>query len=169
VHATVAGVLLGLIIPAKRTHSLVAKIQPYTNTFSLPLYAFFAVAILLPSFDGEFSSVFVGTLVALPIGKIVGITLFAVVANALTPKESRLDLKFLDFTALAALAGVGFTVSLLMANLAFKGMEQILAEATMGVIGGSLISMALGAALAQYRGRYHMKKNRELKAANAKD
>jgi NhaA family Na+:H+ antiporter len=169
VHATVAGVLLGLIIPAKRTHSLVDKLQPYTNTFSLPLYAFFAVAILLPSFDGEFSSVFVGILVALPVGKIVGITLFAVIANALTPKESRLDLKLLDFMALAALAGVGFTVSLLMANLAFKGMDQILAEATMGVIVGSLISMALGAALAQYRGRYHMKRNREIKASKAQD
>ncbi len=169
VHATVAGVLLGLIIPAKKAHSLVDKIQPYTNTFSLPLYAFFAVAILLPAFDGSFSSVFVGIVVALPLGKIVGITLFAVLANALTPKESRLELKLLDFTALAALAGVGFTVSLLMANLAFKGNEQILAEATMGVIIGSLISMAIGAALAQYRGRYHMKLNREQKAAASKN
>lgn len=169
VHATVAGVLLGLIIPAKRAHSLVDKIQPYTNTFSLPLYAFFAVAIALPEFDGAFSSVFVGIVVALPLGKIVGITLFAALANTLAPKESRLELKLLDFTALAALAGVGFTVSLLMANLAFKGNEQILAEATMGVIIGSLISMAIGAALAQYRGRYHMKLNREQKAAASKN
>jgi NhaA family Na+:H+ antiporter len=164
VHATVAGVLLGLIIPARKAHVLVGKLQPFTNTFSLPLYAFFAVAIVLPNFDGAFSNVFVGIVVALPLGKIIGITLFAVIANALTPRESRLSLQTLDFMAIAALAGVGFTVSLLMANLAFKSSEQILAEATMGVIVGSLISMALGAALAQYRGRYHMRHNREEKA-----
>ena len=160
VHATIAGVVLGLIIPAKRAHSLVDKIQPLTNTFSLPLFAFFAVAIALPSFEGSFSSVFVGIMVALPVGKIVGITLFAVIANALAPKESKLNLETMDFVALSALAGVGFTVSLLMANLAFIGQEQILAEATLAVIIGSLISMALGAAIAQSRGRYYMRKHR---------
>ena len=165
VHATIAGVLLGLIIPAKKAHSLVDKIQPYTNTFSLPLFAFFAVAIALPSFDGAFSSVFVGIIVALPVGKIVGITLFAILANALAPKESKIDLEPLDFMAISALAGVGFTVSLLMSNLAFKDIEYILAESTMAVIIGSLISMAIGAALAQSRGRYYVRKHR---AENAK-
>ena len=160
VHATVAGVILGLIIPAKRSHSLVARIQPWTNTISLPLFALFAVGIALPAFDGSFSNVFIGILVALPVGKIVGITLFAVIANALIPKEARLDLKFLDFVAIAGLAGVGFTVSLLMTKLAFAGQEQLLAEATLAVIMGSLISMAVGASLASYRGRQYMKQHR---------
>lgn len=160
VHATIAGVLLGLIIPAKKAHVLVTKIQPWTNTVSLPLFAFFAVAIALPVFDGSFSSVFVGILVALPVGKIVGITLFAILANAMVPKKDRLELEPLDYMAIAALAGVGFTVSLLMTNLAFMGQEQILAEATLAVILGSLISMAIGAWLAQYRGRYYTKKHR---------
>ena len=160
VHATIAGVLLGLIIPAKRTHSLVAKIQPWTNTIALPLFAFFAVGIALPAFDGTFSNVFLGILIALPVGKIVGITLFAVIANSLIPKEARLELKFLDFVAISALAGVGFTVSLLMTKLAFGGQEQLLAEATLAVILGSLISMAIGGALAQYRGRQYMKQHR---------
>ena len=161
VHATIAGVALGLIIPAKKTHSLVGKIQPWTNTAALPLFAFFAVAIALPTFDGAFSSVFTGIAIALPVGKIIGITAFAVLANRLANKDSRLELEWLDFAAVAGLAGVGFTVSLLMANLAFTEIPYILAEATLAVIVGSLLSMGFGAWLSQARGRYYMKKHRE--------
>ena len=161
VHATIAGVALGLIIPAKRTHSLVLKIQPWTNTVSLPVFAFFAVAIALPTFDGAFSSVFTGIAIALPVGKILGITLLALLANKIASKEARLDLEPLDFAAIAGLAGVGFTVSLLMSNLAFSELPHVLAEATLAVITGSLLAMAFGAWLAQARGRYYMKKHRE--------
>ncbi len=157
VHATIAGVLLGLIIPAKKSHSLVSKIQPFTNTVALPLFAFFAVAILLPTFDGTPSSVFTGIAIALPVGKILGITALALLANQLAKRENRLDMAPLDFVAVAALAGVGFTVSLLMSKLAFADNEKALAEATLAVLVGSLISMGIGAALAQYRGRYYKK------------
>lgn len=164
VHATVAGVILGVIIPAKKTHSIVAKIQPWTNTVALPVFAFFAVAIALPTFDGAFSSVFVGISVALPVGKIVGITLLAILANKLASKQDKLELEALDFMAIGALAGVGFTVSLLMTNLAFVDTQYIVAEGTLAVILGSLVSMAIGAWLAQTRGRYYMKKHRQEKA-----
>jgi NhaA family Na+:H+ antiporter len=161
VHATIAGVALGLIIPAKKTHSLVGKIQPWTNTAALPLFAFFAVAIALPTFDGSFSSVFTGVAVALPVGKIIGITTFAIVANQIASKDARLELQWQDFAAIAGLAGVGFTVSLLMTNLAFTNQSDILAEATLAVILGSLISMGFGAWLSQLRGRYYIRKHRE--------
>lgn len=167
VHATIAGVALGLIIPAKKTHSLVSKIQPWTNSISLPVFAFFAVAIALPTFDGAFSSVFTGIALALPVGKIIGITLFAIVANRIANQGARLELEWPDFAAVAGLAGVGFTVSLLMSNLAFASLPYILAEATLAVIAGSLLSMAFGAWLAQHRGRYYMRKHREENAATS--
>ena len=160
VHATVAGVILGMIIPAKRTHSVVAKIQPFTNSFALPVFAFFAVAIVLPSFDGSFSSVFTGIAIALPVGKIVGITAFALIASQFVAKQHRLELSTLDYVAVSGLAGVGFTVSLLMANLAFADNESALAEATLAVILGSLASMAIGAAIAQQRGAHYRKLRR---------
>jgi NhaA family Na+:H+ antiporter len=160
VHATVAGVILGMIIPAKRTHSVVAKIQPFTNSFALPVFAFFAVAIVLPSFDGSFSSVFTGIAIALPVGKIVGITAFALIASQFVAKQDRLELTPLDYVAVSGLAGVGFTVSLLMANLAFADNESALAEATLAVILGSLASMAIGAAIAQQRGAHYRKLRR---------
>ena len=169
VHATVAGVVLGLIIPSKKTHSLVEKIQPWTNTVSLPIYAFFAVAIALPVFDGAFSSVFVGIAVALPIGKVIGITALAILANRIAAKPDRLDLEALDFLAISGLAGIGFTVSLLMTNLAFKDTQYIVAEATLAVILGSLLATAFGGWLSQVRGRYHMRKHREENAKAKKD
>jgi len=52
-----------------------------------------------------------------------------------------------------------------MANLAFFENTQILAEATLAVIFGSLLSMAFGAWLSQRRGRYHMQKHREENAS----
>ena len=155
VHATIAGVALGLIIPASRAHSLVGKIQPWTNTVALPVFAFFAVAITLPTFDREISSVFNGIAIALPVGKIVGITLFAVLANLLAEKSARLNLHPLDFAAVAGFAGIGFTVSLLMTKLAFQAMPEIKAEATLAVIVGSLISLAVGALLSQVRGKHY--------------
>ncbi len=157
VHATVAGVALGLIIPATRAHSLVGKLQPWTNTFALPLFAFFAVAITLPTFETEISSVFTGIAIALPVGKIVGITLFALAANAVAQKDARLPLQLPDFAAVAGLAGIGFTVSMLMTNLAFESIPEIRAEATLAVIVGSLASLAFGAYLAQLRGRHYKK------------
>ena len=169
VHATVAGVVLGLIIPSKKTHSVVAKVQPWTNTVSLPVFAFFAVAIALPAFDGAFSSVFVGIAVALPVGKVIGITAFAILANRIAAKPDRLDLEPLDFLAISGLAGIGFTVSLLMTNLAFASTQYIVAEATLAVILGSLVSMAFGGWLSQVRGRYYIRKHREEKAKAKKD
>jgi NhaA family Na+:H+ antiporter len=157
VHATIAGVAMGLLIPASKTHSLVGKIQPWTNTVALPIFAFFAVAISLPTFEQEVSSVFNGIAIALPVGKIVGITLFALLANLLAEKSARLNLHVLDFAAVAGLAGIGFTVSLLMTNLAFEALPEIKAEATLAVIVGSLISLAFGAYLSQIRGRHYAK------------
>ncbi len=157
VHPTVAGVALGLIIPARKAHGLVEKIQPWANSVVLPLFAFSAVAIAIPSFDSSSSTVFLGILLGLPVGKIVGITLFALIANALASKEARLELKALDFLAISALAGVGFTVSLLMAKLAFEDNPELAAEATLAVILGSVISMLIGAFIAQSRARHYRK------------
>ena len=157
VHPTVAGVAMGLLIPARNAHGLIAKMQPWTNSVVLPLFAFFAVAISLPEFSDQTSNVFLGVLVALPLGKIIGITLFALIANAIASKEARLELATMDFLALSALAGVGFTVSMLMAKLAFEDHPQLAAEATLAVLLGSVISMTIGAAVAQSRSKHYRK------------
>lgn len=157
IHPTIAGVLMGLVISAKRANSLIDRLQPVTNAFVLPVFAFSAVSIALPQFSQSPSSVFLGIVLALPIGKTLGIALFALIANRLASKEAKLALGAFDFVALGAIAGVGFTVSLLMTQLAFVNSPQLLAEATIAVVIGSLISMGLGAILITARVRHYKK------------
>ena len=154
VHATIAGVVLGLLIPARRAHSLVERIQPWSNAVALPVFAFFAVAIALPEFNGSVSPVFLGIAIGLPVGKAIGITLLALLAQRIAAPENRLPLGWIDFLSMALLAGVGFTVSLLMSSLAFESVPYIQAEATLAVILGSLVAMTLGGWVTGMRVRY---------------
>lgn len=155
VHATIAGVALGVLIPATRSHSVMAKVQPATNFVVLPLFAFTAVAVVMPQMQGDSHPVFLGIFLGLAVGKALGITVAALVANNLLHPKDRLPLKLFDFVPLGFLAGIGFTVSLLMAHLAFLGQTELYAQATLGVLLGSFVSMALGGSLLWFRARWH--------------
>lgn len=155
VHATIAGVLTGLAIPATAAHGLAKKIQPITNGLILPLFAFVAVSIQLPESFGEGSSVFLGIATALPLGKLLGIALVGYLMNRLAPVEARLDLRILDFAVVAGLAGIGFTVSLLLAKLSFEASAALQPEAIFGVLIGSILSMILAMAFAWARNRVY--------------
>lgn len=160
VHATIAGVLLGILIPASRSHSVISKVQPVTNFFVLPLFAFTAVAVVFPSMTGENNPVFTGIFFGLAIGKVLGISVVATIANQLLKKEDRLPLKLFDFIPLGFLAGVGFTVSLLMAHLAFLNNQELYAQATLGVLLGSFVSMGAGGSLLWLRGQWHLRQKK---------
>lgn len=151
VHATIAGVLIGLAVPARKSHSITNAVQPISNLIVLPLFAFVAVSITLPDeFSGD-SSVFLGVALALPIGKILGIALVGTLMNRLVPEDSRLKLSAVDFATVAALAGIGFTVSLLLAKLSFVDHPLLSAEAIFGVLIGSLTSVLIAIALIRVR------------------
>lgn len=156
VHATIAGVVLGIVIPAARAHGVIAKVQPATNFFVLPVFAFTAVAVVLPTMESDSNTVFTGAFFGLAVGKVVGISIAAVIANNLLKKEDRLPLQLFDFIPLGFLAGVGFTVSLLMAHLAFLNNQELYAQATLGVLLGSFVAMGAGGALLWLRARWHL-------------
>jgi NhaA family Na+:H+ antiporter len=160
VHATIAGVLLGVLIPAARAHGVISKIQPATNFFVLPLFAFTAVAVVIPTMTGDSNTVFTGIFFGLAVGKVVGISIAAVIANKLLKPKDRLPLGVLDFVPLGFLAGVGFTVSLLMAHLAFLNKPELYAQAVLGVLLGSFVAMGAGGALLWLRARWHLKHSR---------
>jgi NhaA family Na+:H+ antiporter len=169
VHATVAGVVLGILIPAVRTHGVINKVQPATNFFILPVFAFTAVAVVMPTMAGDSQPVFSGIFFGLAVGKVVGISIAAVVANMLLDPKDRLPLTLLDFIPLGLLAGIGFTVSLLIAHLAFIDDRELYAQATLGVLLGSFVAMALGGASLWFRGRWHLsEKKRKAKPARSK-
>jgi NhaA family Na+:H+ antiporter len=160
VHATIAGVLLGVLIPAARAHGVIAKIQPATNFVVLPLFAFTAVAVVIPTMTGDSNTVFSGIFFGLAVGKAVGISIAAVIANQLLKPKDRLPLGVLDLIPLGFLAGVGFTVSLLMAHLAFLNKPELYAQAVLGVLLGSFVAMGAGGGLLWLRARWHLKNNK---------
>lgn len=160
VHATIAGVILGVLIPATRSHGAISKIQPATNFFVLPLFAFTAVAVVFPTMTEGDNSVFTGTFFGLAVGKVLGIAIIAAIANGLLKKEDRLPLNLFDFIPLGFLAGIGFTVSLLMAHLAFLGNQELYAQATLGVLLGSFVAMGVGGSLLWLRGQWHLRRQK---------
>jgi NhaA family Na+:H+ antiporter len=160
VLATIAGVLLGVLIPAARAHGVISKIQPATNFVVLPLFAFTAVAVVIPTITGDSNTVFTGIFFGLAVGKVVGISIAAVIANKLLKPKDRLPLGVLDFVPLGFLAGVGFTVSLLMAHLAFLSKPELYAQAVLGVLLGSFVAMGAGGGLLWLRARWHLKNSK---------
>ena len=168
VHATVAGVILGVLIPAVRTNGAISKVQPATNFIILPLFAFTAVAVVMPTMAVDSNPVFSGIFFGLAVGKVLGITIAAVVANSLLAPKDRLPLTLLDFIPVGFIAGIGFTVSLLIAHLAFINDRELYAQATLGILLGSFVSMAIGGVSLWFRGRWHLSKNKKPKPVRSK-
>jgi len=146
VHATIAGVALGLVYAPAPAGRVRHALEPWVNGVVLPLFALSASMVVIPHVkDGGLSSVFWGVAVALPVGKLVGITLGALLARAMMPAAERaVSLRGREVLVVAALGGVGFTISLLMAELAFRGDSELVASATLGVLSGSLVAIVLG-------------------------
>lgn len=154
IHATIAGVLLGLAFspaPADKTrHGL----EPTVNGVILPIFAFVAAFVVIPHVSPTaLSPAFWGILIALPVGKIIGIGIFGWLSMQLRPKGTPPALTFPDILAAGTLGGIGFTVSLLLANLAFAGDGTVRDEAILGVLGGSLIALLLSAVIVTARAR----------------
>lgn len=157
IHPTVAGVALGLMTPARKAHGFLGQIQKPTNFIVLPIFAITAVAIKLPEFETGEMNIFLGVFFALTLGKLVGISGAAWLINRLQPREHKLNLGFADFAAIGLLGGIGFTVSLLMSQLAFRDGGTDYAQAAFGVLLASLVAMTAGGWLVTIRSKHHRK------------
>jgi NhaA family Na+:H+ antiporter len=153
VHPTIAGVALGLAFASAPAQRVRHALEPWTNAVILPVFAFTASLVAFPAVSaGELSPVFWGILIALPVGKLVGITAGALLAGRLVPaSERRAGLRLPDILVVASLGGIGFTVSLLMNELAFENLEDIAAQGTIAVLCGSLIAAIVGGAITAAR------------------
>jgi len=156
VHATIAGVLLGLAVSQSAGLRAAHALEPWVNGLVLPLFAFSAALVAIPAIGlGELSPAFWGVLLALPLGKLVGITGAGWLGQRLLHQEGNPRLEFGDLVAAGALGGIGFTVSLLLAQLAFAGEAVLRDEATLAVLAGSLISLMVSAVVVSWRARHH--------------
>ncbi len=156
VHATIAGVLLGLAMAQAPALVVRHAIEPWVNAVVLPIFAFMAALVPIPQVAAsDLSPAFWGILIALPVGKIVGIAGVGWAAQRFGAGDRDQKLAFGDLLAAGALGGIGFTVSLLLANLAFDGDPLVRDQAILGVLAGSLIALVLAGALVSWRARHH--------------
>lgn len=160
VHATIAGVLLGLAVPARPIGddeiSLAEDMEHDWNALSqglaLPIFAFFSAGVPVAAAGGDFAAVlsdpvFLGVVLGLCLGKPLGIVTAVLIFRKLPGFALDASLKLRDVITLGTLAGIGFTVSLLIGELAFRGDETHIDHAHLGVIAGSLLAALLGGVL----------------------
>ncbi|TPW75488.1 Na+/H+ antiporter NhaA [Schumannella soli] len=154
IHATIAGVALGLAMSSAPAGRLRHRLEPISNATVLPLFAFSAALVVIPAVaPSQLSPAFWGIALALPLGKIVGISLGAILSARFVPRASRTRPDLGDALAVGALGGIGFTVSLLMNQLAFAGDRTVADEGTLAVLVGSGVSIVLAAVLLRWRVR----------------
>ena len=166
IHATIAGVLLGFMIPVlhrKNSDSARAglaeefehRFRPLSAGFAVPVFAFFAAGVSLGGLDGVQEAVrhplalAIGA--ALVVGKPIGIVTVTWLVTKIT--RSRLDpaLRWIDMVGVGLLAGIGFTVSLLVAELSFTSGSAEHDTAKVAILTASLTAAVLASILLSAR------------------
>lgn len=159
VHATIAGVALGLAMAQHPAMRVRHALEPWVNGLVLPLFAFSAALVVIPAVSpSQLAPAFWGVLIALPVGKVIGISVFGWISLRIGNHGATPHLSFADLVAAGALGGIGFTVSLLLSELAFASDPLLRDEATLGVLGGSAISLIAAGILVAQRARHHRRR-----------
>jgi Na+:H+ antiporter, NhaA family len=160
IHATVAGVVLGLLTPARSfqgrqvIEALEHRLHPWSSFVIVPLFALANAGVVLSgsSLDRAATGAIAwGVVVGLVVGKPLGI--IAATAFGLRSRLGRLPagVRPLHVLGVGTLAGIGFTVSLFVAGLSFNGAE--LDEAKIGVLAASVVSGLIGTVVLVLLGR----------------
>jgi Na+:H+ antiporter, NhaA family len=172
VHATVAGVLLAMTVPvlssdraggqscgAGLAERFEHRFRPISAGVAVPVFALLSAGVTIGGFSGLgialSDRVAIGIMVGLVAGKTIGI----VAATWLVAKFTRATLDegmgWADVVGLAALGGIGFTVSLLIGELAFGLGTDRDSHAKVAVLAGSLAATILAGLMLHVRGRPH--------------
>jgi Na+:H+ antiporter, NhaA family len=164
-HPTLTGVVLGLLTPVTAVFGLrrrqrpappeapvvrvEAMLHPYVAFGIMPLFAFANAGVSLKGLDlgtGAPLAVVAGTVLGLVLGKPIGIVLAPLAAVRLKLVELPEGVQCRQLVLLGILGGIGFTMSIFIANLAF-GDAPLLAAAKFGVLVGSALAAALALTL----------------------
>jgi Na+:H+ antiporter, NhaA family len=168
VHATVAGVLLGFTVPVINAHRPTAKglaerlehlVRPLSAGVAVPVFAFFAAGVPLGGWSGLGEAVrepiALGVIAGLVLGKPVGILAATWLVHTFTHADLDEELAWSDVVGLAMLAGIGFTVSLLIGELAYPAGHEAAEDVKVGVILGSVVSAVIAGAVLRQRNRVY--------------
>nr|WP_030651890.1 Na+/H+ antiporter NhaA [Streptomyces rimosus] len=168
VHATIAGVAMGLMLRCHRRDGekqspgehIEHLVRPVSAGLAVPLFALFSAGVSVSG--GALHDVFtkpetLGVVLGLVVGKAVGIFGGTWCAARFTKAELNPDLRWPDVFAVAALAGIGFTVSLLIGELAFTDNPLLTDEIKAAVLTGSLIAAVFSGILLKIRNAKYRK------------
>jgi NhaA family Na+:H+ antiporter len=154
IHATIAGVIMGLFIPLnhpfKKNYSpliIIEKaIHPFVAYFVLPIFAFTncGLDLSLLNLDMLTSSVTLGIVLGLFLGKQIGVFLPVYLLIKFKICSMPQKANFLQFYGIAILCGIGFTMSLFVGNLGFGNYLDYINQMQLGVLTGSLLSIIYG-------------------------
>lgn len=166
VHATIAGVLLAFTVPvammprgvdehdpndaSTRPHHLAAhfgyRFGPISTGIAVPVFAFFAAGVAIKGSSGFFADpIAIGIMLGLVLGKPIGIVLTTLALTKFTRAELDSRVRLRELIGVGALAGVGFTVAMLVAELSFSEVSHA-DTSRLAVMAGSVISVAVAAA-----------------------
>jgi NhaA family Na+:H+ antiporter len=170
VHATVAGVLLGFAVPVLRSHATGGpeagpglaehfenRFRPISAGVAVPVFAFFAAGVTIGGLSGLAHSlsdpVALGVVVGLVAGKTIGVFGSTYLMARFTRATLDSSLRWVDVLGVAVLAGIGFTVSLLIGELAFGSGSERDEHVKVGVLTGSMLAATLAAIILRARNR----------------
>jgi len=153
VHATLAGVILGLVIPIKGNkedfYQLEHSLHAPVNFFILPLFAFANAGIAFTTVSAKdfADSMTIGIGLGLFLGKQIGVVFFTFLAQKLGLGTLNEGTTWGSIYGVAILSGIGFTMSLFIGSLAFECHEGAcydLVDYRMGILIGSFASGIFG-------------------------
>ncbi|MGP5680009.1 Na+/H+ antiporter NhaA [Glutamicibacter arilaitensis] len=181
IHATIAGVVLGFCVPVKRTDGKEGiglaerfehRFRPLSSGFCIPIFAFFAAGVTVVSPTPGSGNVLTdpvvwGIVLGLVLGKPIGILGFTWVLTKFTKASLDKDAGWGDLFGVTLLAGIGFTVSLLVSELSFGLESPHYEHAKVAILAGSFIAAILGALwLIPRNRRYKVLQERETRDAD---
>ncbi|MGN7210376.1 Na+/H+ antiporter NhaA [Brachybacterium paraconglomeratum] len=175
VHATIAGVVLAFLVPTRGisdygrqhslSHTLEHRLRPFSSAIAVPVFAFFSAGVAVGGFSGLLdawqSTVALGIIAGLVLGKILGIVGVSFLVTRFTSARLDSDLRWVDMIGMAAVAGIGFTVSLLVSELSFTPGDDMYDQAKVGVLTASALAAAVGAAILLPRNRMYARTAKE--------
>lgn len=145
IHASIAGVLVAMTIPTYTSKRMLHALHPWVSYFIMPLFALANAGIVF-GHDAEatiITTVTIGVLLGLLLGKAIGITLFAWLAVKLRIARLPESVSWRQLHGAAWLGGIGFTMSIFIATLAFEN-EGLELGAKVGILAASVIAGVVG-------------------------
>ena len=165
IHATIAAVVLGFTVPvmsgrgAQTSLRFATALAPWSSLVVLPVFAFFAAGVTVGGFSGLTDAwsdpVAYGVIVALVVGKPLGITVATWLSSKIPGMALAPSLRWPDIIGMGMVAGIGFTVSLLISELTFGAGSSLDDHGKVGVLTGSVVSAVLGGTYLAVRDRHY--------------